>query len=187
MGGVTESQEFWFICSWCVSCWRNLFPYCGLNDWHMRTCSRYISIRPHISIRLQISQFSFQDTRVLLRILRLCQLPFHLVFYKRHFTKHFSELTLVLLRKKKIFVCLSFAWFSHSTQPPNFHYMFRKQTSDRVGDTISVISVKDCCWFPDNYYRLSMNVTRFSLAVLHMESTQIFAVVSERERMHFVN
>lgn len=50
---------------------------------------------------LQISQFSFQDTRVLLRILRLCQLPFHLVFYKRHFTKHFSELTLVLLRKKK--------------------------------------------------------------------------------------
>lgn len=91
MGGVTESQELWFICSWYISCWHDFFPNCGLNDWHMCTCGWHISMRPlpcascwgstdrsEIDLIFQISQVGFQDPRVLFRILRLCQIALSL-------------------------------------------------------------------------------------------------------------
>lgn len=73
----------------------------------------------------------------------------------RH-SKHFCDLnTHFSYLGKKFLFNLSFAPFYQSTQPSDYRYIFWKKKQQKNKwygrDTISVISVEDCCWFPDNF------------------------------------
>lgn len=123
-------------------------------------------------------QFIFQDTRV----------------FSKHFPKdrltrekqkvfvHFTQTFQTRLLCEKFLFNLYFARFYQSIQLFDFYYVFRKYTSDKVGDSISIISVKDCCWFP----RILQAYHEFNQIFFSCSSHGIgmfCPVVSERERI----